>query len=137
MRNFGIVMLLTSFLSYARVAPSGKVSNRVSDFVNDVSVIRDEVAPLIFEAAERCNPPLFRDQPQEKANVFYHMGFGMTTEPRLEDSGKSKWYNVPNCPKIQISAPLLCKPDELCRNIRNPLTYYFKKRAESFRRREA
>jgi DNA primase large subunit len=134
MRNFGVVMLLTSFLSYARVAPSGKFAIKISDFIGDISIIRDEVAPLIFEAAERCNPPLFRDQPQEKANVFYHMGFGMTTEPRLADSGRSKWYRVPNCSKIQISAPLLCTPDEFCRNIKNPLTYYFRKRAESFRR---
>jgi DNA primase large subunit len=137
MRNFAIIMLLTSFLSYARVAPTGKFATRISDFINDISIIRDEVAPLIFEAAERCDPPFFRDQPQEKAHVFYHMGFGMTTEPRLGDSGRSKWYRVPNCSKIQISVPLLCRPDELCRNVKNPLTYYFRRRAESFRRREA
>jgi DNA primase large subunit len=93
-------------------------------------VIRDEIAPLIFEAAERCNPPLFRDQPQEKASIFYHMGFGMTTEPRLGDSGKSKWYRMPNCTKIQMSAAPLCNPDEFCRKIKNPLTYYFRKMSE-------
>ncbi|MEW6592902.1 MAG: hypothetical protein AB1305_04410 [Candidatus Hadarchaeota archaeon] len=131
-RNFAINMLLAPFLSYARAAPSGRTATRIADFINDISVVNEEIAPLIFDAAERCNPPLFKDQPQEKANVFYHMGFGMTTEPRLEDSGKSKWYRVPNCIKIQMSAPPLCRPDEFCRKIRNPLTYYFRKKAEAF-----
>ena len=133
LRNYAIMMMLVPFLSYARVAPSGKVATRASDFITDISIVRDEIAPLIFEAAERCNPPLFRDQPQEKAGVFYHMGFGMTTEPTLPDSGKSKWYRTPNCTKIQMSAPTLCKPDDFCRSIKNPITYYFKKRWESGR----
>lgn len=130
LRNYAITMMLTSFLSYARIAPSGKVATRIADFINDISMVRDEIAPLIFEAAERCNPPLFRDQPQEKASIFYHMGFGMTTEPKLGDSGKSKWYRVPNCAKIQMSAAPLCNPDEFCRKIKNPLTYYFRKMSE-------
>ncbi|MEM3519043.1 MAG: hypothetical protein QXT22_01295 [Candidatus Hadarchaeales archaeon] len=134
MRNFAITMLLTTFLSYARVAPSGKVVTKMADFIDDISVVTEEIAPIIFQAAERCNPPLFKDQPQEKANVFYHMGFGMTTAPKLSDSGKSKWYRVPNCSKIQMSTPTLCRPDELCRRVKNPLTYYFRKKAESFRR---
>jgi len=129
-RNYAITVLLTSFLSYARVSPSGKAVLRMADFIEDISVVRDEIAPLIFEAAERCNPPLFKDQPQEKANVYYHMGFGMATEPRLDDSGKSHWYRPPNCHKIAISAPLLCDPDELCKKIKNPLTYYFRRLAE-------
>lgn len=133
LRNFAIVMLLTPFLSYAKIAPSGKANAKISDFVKDISVITKEIFPLIAEAAERCNPPLFQDQPQERANVFYHMGFGMTTEPRLEDAGKSKWYMVPNCSKIRTQAPLLCKPDETCKNVKNPLTYYFLKRREKFR----
>lgn len=133
LRNFGIVMLLTSFLSYARIAPSGKALNKISDFVKDISVITQEVVPLILEAAERCNPPLFQDQPQERANIFYHLGFGMTIEPKIEDSGRSKWYMVPNCSKIRSSAPQLCKPNEICKNVRNPLTYYFLKRRERFR----
>jgi len=136
LRNFAIIMLLTPFLSYARVAPSGKAAKKISDFTNDISIITEEVVPLIMQAAERCNPPLFSDQPQEKANVFYHMGLGMTTQPKLEDSGKSKWYMVPNCAKIQASAPQLCQPDELCRKIKNPLTYYFRKRAERFGRKK-
>ena len=133
LRNFAIVMLLTPFLSYARIAPSGKASAKISDFVKDISVVTKEIFPLIAEAAERCNPPLFQDQPQEKANVFYHMGFGMTVEPRLEESGRSKWYMVPNCSKIRASAPQLCKPDEICKNVKNPLTYYFLRRREKFR----
>ncbi|MFH1820954.1 MAG: hypothetical protein ABH852_00710 [Methanobacteriota archaeon] len=133
LRNYAIMMLLTPFLSYARVAPSGRVAIRMADFINDISIVRDEIAPPLFEAAERCNPPFFKDQPQEKAGVFYHMGFGMTTEPSLADSGRSKWYRAPNCSKIQMSAPSLCKPDESCRKIKNPLTYYFRKRYEGSR----
>ncbi len=131
LRNYAVMMLLTPFLSYARVAPSGKIANRMADFIKDISIVRGEIAPQIVEAAERCNPPLFKDQPQEKAGIFYHMGFGMTAEPLLSDSGRSKWYRMPNCNKIQMSAPPLCKPDEFCRKIKNPLTYYFRKRSEA------
>jgi DNA primase large subunit len=130
LRNFSVVMLLTSFLSYARIAPSGRRGEKITDFIKDFSIITDEIVPLIMEAAERCNPPLFSDQPQEKANIFYHLGLGMTTNPRPQDAGRSKWYMVPNCAKIQASAPPLCQPDELCKKIKNPLTYYFRKRAE-------
>ncbi|MDH5685412.1 MAG: hypothetical protein OEY73_02645 [Hadesarchaea archaeon] len=131
-RNYAITVMLTSFLSYARVSPSGRVANRIGDFIKDISVVRDEIAAPIFEAAERCKPPFFKDQPQEKANVYYHLGFGMTAEPRLDGSGKSKWYRCPNCDKIAMSAAPLCDPDEFCRNrkIKNPLTYYFRKLSE-------
>lgn len=129
-RNYAIVALLTSFLSYARISPSGKAVNRVADFVDDISVIEEDVVPLIFEAAEKCKPPLFEDQPQDKANVYYHMGFGMTTQPRLRDSGKSKWYRPPNCRKVKTEAPGLCNPEDLCSKIKNPLTYYYKKLSE-------
>ena len=129
-RNYAITVLLTGFLSYARVSPSGKLATRIGDFIKDISVVRDEIAPPIFEAAERCNPPFFKDQPQEKASIFYHMGFGMTTEPRLEDSGKSRWYKPPNCQKIGMSAPSLCDPDELCKEIKNPLTYFYRRLVE-------
>ncbi len=132
-RNYAITVLLTSFLSYARASPSGRAATRIGDFIKDISVIRDEIAAPIFEAAERCKPPFFKDQPQEKANIYYHLGFGMMTEPRLEESGKSKWYRVPNCSKIQLSAPPLCDPDELCRKIKNPLTYYFRRLSEHAR----
>jgi len=129
LRNYAITMMLTSFLSYARIAPPPSAT-RMGDVVDDISVVREEIVPVIFEAAERCNPPLFKDQPQEKASIFYHMGFGMTTEPRIGDSGKSKWYRPPNCTKIQMSVPQLCNPDEFCRRIKNPLTYYFRKMSE-------
>ncbi|MEM0359137.1 MAG: hypothetical protein QXG22_03895 [Candidatus Hadarchaeales archaeon] len=125
-RNYAITVLLTSFLSHARL-PSGRAVTRIRDIPEGFSVIREEIVPLIFEAAERCHPPLFRDQPQERANVYYHLGFGMTMDPKLEDSGRSKWYSPPNCRKISSSAPLLCTPDEFCKEIRNPLTYYFKR----------
>lgn len=126
-RNYGIIALLTSFVSYARISPSGKAVKRIAEFIDDMSVIEDDIVPLIFEAAENCKPPLFEDQPQEKANVYYHMGFGMTTHPSLKDSGKSKWYTPPNCRKVKTEAPSLCRPDDLCSDIKNPLTYYYKK----------
>lgn len=129
LRNYAITMMLTPFLSYARIAPPPSAT-RMGDIIDDISVVREEITPVIFEAAERCNPPLFKDQPQEKASIFYHMGFGMTTEPRAGDSGKSKWYRPPNCTKIQMSASQLCNPDEFCRKIKNPLTYYFRKMSE-------
>lgn len=125
-RNYGIVVLLTPFLSYARISPSGRTVNRVADFTDDISTIEEDVIPMVFEAAENCNPPLFRDQPQDKANVYYHMGFGMTTQPRLRDSGKSKWYRPPNCRKIKTEAPALCEPNDLCSEVKNPLTYYYR-----------
>jgi len=126
-RNYAITVLLTSFLSHARLPPRGKVVTRIRDLPEGFSVVKEEIIPLIFEAAERCRPPLFSDQPQERANIYYHLGFGMTTDPRPEDSGRSKWYRPPNCKKISSSAPFLCTPDEWCRDIRNPLTYYYKR----------
>jgi DNA primase large subunit len=130
-RNFAVSFLLTSFLSYARISPSGKPDPRIKDFVEDLSVLTDEIIPMIYEAAERCHPPLFSDQPQEKANIWYHLGFGLTEHPKLEDSGKSKWYRTPNCQKIKIQAPALCEPDEYCAHIKNPLTYYYRRLVEA------
>ena len=95
------------------------------DFVNDQKILTDDILPLIYEAAERCDPPLFEDQPLEKLNVSYHLGLGLTQVPRLEDSGNSRWYVPPNCEKIQREAPGLCNPNETCKKIRNPMTYYF------------
>ncbi|MEM2878394.1 MAG: hypothetical protein QXG10_02455 [Candidatus Hadarchaeales archaeon] len=129
LRNYAITVLLTSFLSYARLSPPSSAV-KITDVTSDISVVSEEIAPLIFEAAERCNPPLFKDQPQEKASIFYHLGFGMVERPTPADSGKSKWYRPPNCSKIQMSAPPLCVPDELCRKVKNPLTYYFRRMAE-------
>ena len=127
-RNYAITVLLTSFLSYARIAPIGAKRNaKISDYLNDISVIKNEILPIIYQAAENSSPPLFEDQPTEKMNIIYHLGFGLTEEPRLEDAGKSKWYFPPNCEKIRREAPSLCEPDEFCKNIKNPLSYYTKK----------
>ena len=127
-RNYAITVLLTSFLSYARIAPIGAKRNaKISDYLNDISVIKNEILPIIYQAAENSSPPLFEDQPTEKMNIIYHLGFGLTEEPRLEDAGKSKWYFPPNCEKIRREAPSLCEPDEFCKSIKNPLSYYTKK----------
>ncbi len=124
-RNYAISVLLTSFLSYVRIAPKKTMDPRIVDFVSDQKILTDEILPLIYEAAERCAPPLFEDQPLEKLNVSYHLGLGLTQIPRLEDSGNSRWYFPPNCEKIQREAPNLCNPDKTCKKIRNPITYYF------------
>jgi len=126
-RNFAITVLLTSFLSYARIAPPRKADAKIADYAKELSIVTQEILPLIYEAAQKCNPPLFQDQPLEKQNIIYHLGFGLTSEPRLENSGSSKWYFTPNCEKIRRESPGLCKPDELCARIKNPLTYYFAK----------
>ncbi len=124
-RNYAISVLLTSFLSYARAAP-GKIDDpRLSDFIRDQKILDDEVMPFIYEAAQRCQPPLFEDQPLEKMNVSYHLGLGLTEEAKLEDSGSSKWYFPPNCEKVRRESPALCSPDDLCQRIKNPLNYYF------------
>jgi len=124
-RNYAISVLLTSFLSYARIAPKKTMDPRIVDFVTDQKILTDEILPLIYDAAERCAPPLFEDQPLEKLNVSYHLGLGLTQVPRLEDSGNSRWYFPPNCEKIQREAPNLCNPNKTCKKIRNPMTYYF------------
>jgi DNA primase large subunit len=126
-RNYAISVLLTSFLSYARVAPRKVQNPRISDYISDPKVLSDEILPLIFEAAVRCTPPLFQDQPGEKLNINYHLGLGLNSQVKLENSGSSHWYFPPNCEKIRRESPGLCKPDETCSRIKNPLTYYFSK----------
>jgi DNA primase large subunit len=133
-RNYAITVLLTSFISYARIAPFNAGENaRVADFIRDVRILTEEVLPVIYAAAERCSPPLFEDQPLEKLNINYHLGFGLVEELRLEDSGRSPWYFVPNCEKIRREAPALCSPDRHCRDVKNPLVYYTRRR---YRREE-
>jgi DNA primase large subunit len=128
LRNYAITVLLTSFLSYARICPNPPRKDvRVRDCIKDLSVIEKEILPIIIEAGNRCSPPLFEDQPHEIKNIWYHLGFGLTDKPTLEDSGNSPWYFPPNCSKIRANAPELCKPDRDCRNIKNPLTYYLRK----------
>jgi DNA primase large subunit len=126
-RNYAISVLLTSFLSYARVAPRKVQEPKISDYINDPKVLSDEILPMIYGAAARCQPPLFEDQPGEKLNVHYHLGLGLTSAVKLESSGNSRWYFPPNCEKIRRESPSLCRPDETCRQIKNPLTYYFVK----------
>lgn len=128
LRNYAITVLLTSFISYARICPNPSKRNvRVKDCIKDLSIIEKEILPIIIDAGNRCNPPLFEDQPNEVKNVWYHLGFGYTSYPTLEESGNSTWYFPPNCDKIRANAPQLCKPDKDCRYIRNPLTYYLRK----------
>ncbi len=121
-RNYAVTVLLTSFLSKARLGDKKELSEE------DIEILKNEILPIIYEAAERCSPPLFEDQPHEKKNIHYHLGFGLNEEIRLEYFGRSKWYMVPNCEKIKREAPKLCRPDEFCEKIRNPLSYYFRKR---------
>ncbi len=128
LRNYAITVLLTSFLSYARLCPNPPRRDvRIRDCVQSLDVIEREILPVIIEAGNRCSPPLFEDQPHEIKNIWYHLGFGLTDKPTLEDSGNSPWYFPPNCSKIKANAPELCKPDRDCRNIKNPLTYYLRK----------
>lgn len=124
-RNYAISVLLTSFLSYARAAPEKVDNPRLVDFIKDQSILGDEIMPLIYQAAQMCNPPLFEDQPLEKMNVSYHLGMGLTEDVKLENSGTSKWYFPPNCEKVRREAPGLCKPGALCERIKNPINYYF------------
>ncbi|NJE11095.1 DNA primase large subunit PriL [Thermococcus sp. MAR1] len=128
LRNYAITVLLTSFLSYARLCPNPPRRDiRIKDCVSDLSIVEKEILPVIIEAGNRCSPPLFEDQPHEVKNIWYHLGFGLTDKPTLEDSGNSTWYFPPNCSKIRANAPQLCKPDRHCRNIKNPLTYYLRR----------
>ena len=122
-RNYAITVLLTSFLSHARISPFAGDA-KISDFIDDISVVTEEILPRIYDAGSKCKPPLFEDQPMEKANVLYHLGFGLVQTPRLVDSGNSTWYITPNCEKIQREVPSLCQPDDLCQRIKNPMQYY-------------
>ncbi|MDI6643476.1 MAG: DNA primase large subunit PriL [Methanobacteriaceae archaeon] len=126
-RNDAIVLLLTSFLSYSRLYPSifrDNVSVKVSDVDPDLKITQNEILPLIYEAAQRCNPPLFDDDPQEKLNITAKLGFGVHEQPELKNEGESKWYTPMSCDKIKIHLPALCKPDKTCKKIGNPLSYY-------------
>jgi DNA primase large subunit len=117
LRNYAITVLLTSFLSYARVYPSLTAfdpEKKPELSAEQIDILREEVVPLIVEAGNRCEPPLFIDQPIEKANVFYHLGFGLTDTPSHAHFGSSKWYLPPSCKKIRQNAPALCKPDPFC-----------------------
>ncbi|BDH79632.1 MAG TPA: DNA primase [Methanothermobacter sp.] len=130
-RNDAIVLLLTGFLSYARLYPAvfkERKPHKVSDFDPTLSITLNEILPIIYEAADNCRPPLFQDDPQEKLNITAKLGFGLHETPSLENEGETKWYTPMSCEKIKIHLPILCKPDSLCEKIQNPLTYYNKRR---------
>lgn len=131
-RNDAIVLLLTSFLSYARLYPkifaSEKTTMQISDIDNDLSITKNEILPLIFEAADNCSPPLFDDQPQEKLNIISKLGFGLHDEVDLKNEGETKWYTPMSCEKIKMHLPQLCKPDSNCKGINNPLSCYTRKK---------
>ena len=130
-RNDAIVLLLTSFISYARLYPaifSADTTVKVSDIDSDLNITMNEILPIIYEAAENCNPPLFSDQPQEKVNITSKLGFGMHEEPDLENEGETTWYTPMSCEKIKMHLPQLCKENKDCAKINNPLSYYSRKK---------
>jgi len=129
-RNDAIILFLTPFLSYARLYPDvfrRNVTMKVSDVDPQLRAVENEILPLIYGAAERCSPPLFEDQPQEKVNINAKMGFGMHTEAELKHEGETTWYTPMSCEKVKLHLPILCKPDDTCKKIGNPLSYYIRK----------
>lgn len=130
-RNDAIVLFLTSFISYARLNPSVFRMDRtvnISDVDYNLNITFNEILPIINEAAENCVPPLFEDQPQEKINIVSKLGFGMHSEPKLENEGETKWYTPMSCEKIKLHLGNLCKSDKICKTIGNPLSYYSKRK---------
>ncbi len=130
-RNDAIVLLLTSFASYARLYPRIFASDetvKVSDMDPDLSITENEILPLIFDAADNCTPPLFDDQPQEKINIISKLGFGMHEKVDINHEGETKWYTPMSCEKIKIHLPQLCHPDKSCKGINNPLSCYGRKK---------
>ena len=132
-RNDAIVLLLTSFASYARLYPrifASEESVKVSDMDPDLSITENEILPLIFDAADNCTPPLFEDQPQEKINIISKLGFGMHDRVDINHEGETKWYTPMSCEKIKIHLPHLCHPDKSCKGINNPLSCYGRKKLQ-------
>lgn len=130
-RNDAIVLLLTSFASYARLYPrifASEESVKVSDMDPDLTITENEILPLIFDAADNCTPPLFEDQPQEKINIISKLGFGMHDTVDINHEGETKWYTPMSCEKIKIHLPNLCHPDKSCKGINNPLSCYGRKK---------
>jgi len=126
-RNDAIVLFMTPFISYARLYPDVfrmNVTKRVSDQDPNLEIVENEILPMIYEAADNCVPPLFNDQPQEKVNINAKLGFGMHSSLKLEHEGETTWYTPMSCEKIKLHLPHLCKPDDLCKKIGNPLSYY-------------
>ncbi len=129
-RNDAIILFLTPFISYARLYPDVFRRNttlRISDVDPELKAVQDEILPLIYEAAERCTPPLFEDQPQEKVNINAKMGFGMHSQIEPKHEGETTWYTPMSCEKVKLHLPNLCKPDKICKSIGNPLSYYIRR----------
>lgn len=131
-RNEAIVLFLTPFLSYARLYPSvfsRDTTLKVSDIDKDLKITKNEILPMIYDAADRCSPPLFDDQPQEKVNINAKLGFGMHSDLNLQHEGETIWYTPMSCEKVKMNMPGLCKPDDLCKRLKkiNPLFYYIDK----------
>ena len=127
-RNDAIVLFLTPFISYARLAPnvfSMEYDMKVSDVDPSLEITHKEV---IYEAANACRPPLFKDQPQEKININSKLGFGMNSELKLSEEGETRWYTPMSCEKIKLHMPNLCIPCVDCKKIGNPLIYYNRKK---------
>jgi len=122
------LLLLTPFVSYARLYPAIFINEgvdiKVSDIDSNLTITLNEILPLIYESCDNCSPPLFDDQPQEKLNIISKLGFGMYNEPDLENEGETKWYTPMSCEKIKMHLPQLCKPNKICSKIGNPLSYY-------------
>lgn len=130
-RNDAVVLLLTSFISYARLYPrifASEETVKISDMDEDLSITENEILPIIFEAADNCSPPLFDDQPQEKLNIISKLGFGLHDEIDLKNEGETAWYTPMSCEKIKMHLPQLCKPDKSCKGINNPLSCYGRKK---------
>ncbi|MDR2967109.1 MAG: DNA primase [Methanobacteriaceae archaeon] len=126
-RNDAIVLFLTSFISYARLNPQVfrlDQTINVTDVDPDLKITYNEILPIINEAAANAVPPLFEDQPQEKINIVSKLGFGMYSEPKLENEGETKWYTPMSCEKIKLHLGNLCRADKTCKKIGNPLSYY-------------
>lgn len=127
-RNDAIVLLLTSFLSYARLYPGifrDEYANiRISDIDPELISVNNEILPLIYHAADNCSPPLFEDDPQEKLNVIAKLGFGVHEEADLNNEGETTWYTPMSCEKIKIHLSSLCREDKICKKVGNPLSYY-------------
>lgn len=126
-RNDAIVLFLTPFASYARLYPgifSQKRQIKITDVDPSLNITHDHVIPMIYDAAQACRPPLFKDQPQEKININSKLGFGMHDKLKREHEGETHWYTPMSCEKIKLHIPHICKPDKDCSKIGNPLTYY-------------
>ena len=130
-RNYAVSLFLTPFLSYARLYPgvyACHIKNaKVTDLDPTLKITREEIIPLIDQAADNCKPPLFKDQPHEKNNIYSKLGFG-EANISYENCGSSPWYTPSNCKSIQQQQPQLCTPCKDCEKIGNPLSYYNRKR---------